>query len=77
MFSPQGGPEPAASATVSHLVQSLWARHQATMAGEIHTQQQCRYEYKNTNMPSFSNTEPKIANKLHLASSHENQTATH
>lgn len=32
MFSPQGGSKPAAIATVSHLVQSLWARHQAMMA---------------------------------------------
>ena len=38
MFSPRGGSEPAASATVSHLVHSLWARHQAEMAREIHTQ---------------------------------------
>lgn len=45
MFSPQGGPKPAASATVSHLVQSLWALYQATMAREIHTQQHCIYKY--------------------------------
>ncbi|KAA8593903.1 hypothetical protein FQN60_004737, partial [Etheostoma spectabile] len=31
MFSPQGWSKPTASATVSHLVQSLWACHQAEM----------------------------------------------
>lgn len=45
MFSPQGGSKPAASATVSHLVQSLWARHQAAMASEIHSHKYCIYKY--------------------------------
>lgn len=43
MFSPQGESKPAASATVSHLVQSLWARHQTAMASEIHTHTQILY----------------------------------
>lgn len=75
MFSPQGGSKPTASATVSHLVQSLWACHQAEMESEIHTQilyiQVFAWNTNNTNWLSLSNREAEIANIcwLHLSES--------